>query len=386
LTVESFGGVEALGALEPEWRDLSDAYGAGLPFRTWEWHDSWWRHLAEHRLGVEDAPRVQAFRDRSGRLVAVAPLMLTRRPGSGPLAVRAIDFLGADPNITELRGLLCDPAWEREVHAALLAQLRARAEEWDWLYWRGIRSGGELERALSAEPDVQFLEDVPNYVLPLEGTWEKFRASRSRNLKESLRKCYNSLKRDGHRFGFAVAIAPAEVAAALERFWELHGARARLGGTVRHLDVFAAPPARAFLADVCQRLALRGQVRVFQLLIEDQVVAARIGFALGDSLYLYYSGYDPRWAPYSVMTTALAEAIKHALEAGVRVVNLSNGTDVSKTRWSPQEVVYRSAVQLSPTRRGRLAYRAWNSLTRGVLPAAWREAARSLLGRQARPS
>jgi hypothetical protein len=34
-------------------------------------------------------------------------------------------------------------------------------------------------------------------------------------------------------------------------------------------------------------------------------------------------------------------------------VNLSTGADVSKTRWRPDEIVYRSAVQTSDTARGR---------------------------------
>jgi hypothetical protein len=60
---------------------------------------------------------------------------------------------------------------------------------------------------------------------------------------------------------------------------------------------------RDFLYAVCNNLAARDAVRLFQLRIGAEIVASRIGFAVGDSIYLYYSGFDPAWGRYSVMTT-----------------------------------------------------------------------------------
>jgi len=70
---------------------------------------------------------------------------------------------------------------------------------------------------------------------------------------------------------------------------------------------------------------------------------------VGDALYLYYSGYDPAFGDYSVMTTTVAEAIKYAIEHGFRRVNLSTGSDVSKTRWNPVARVTRAALLRSPS-------------------------------------
>jgi hypothetical protein len=86
------------------------------------------------------------------------------------------------------------------------------------------------------------------------------------------------------------------------------------------------------------------------------VVATRIGFVVGRSLYLYYSGFDPRWSKYSVMTTTVVEAIKYAIGEGLNALNLSPGTDVSKTRGSPREVPYAQAAQLYPSRLSKWAW------------------------------
>jgi CelD/BcsL family acetyltransferase involved in cellulose biosynthesis len=100
-------------------------------------------------------------------------------------------------------------------------------------------------------------------------------------------------------------------------------------------------------------------VRIFQLRIASKIVATRIGFVVGDSLYLYYSGFDPQWARYSVMTTTVAEAIKYAIAQGLTTVNLSPAKDVSKTRWGPREISYRCAYQQGARLHSGLAHRAY---------------------------
>jgi CelD/BcsL family acetyltransferase involved in cellulose biosynthesis len=382
LAIEEFGTPEALERLGPEWQALAAAHGRGLPFPTFEWLSLWWKHFAEHRAQVRDDLFVRAFRNGAGELVGVAPMMITRRPGVGPLAFRMLDFFGTDPYVTELRGLLCHPEWEGRVTRALLDHLAARASAWDWIHWRGLREGSEAFQILSARPDVTLQGETPDYLLRPAGTWEEFKSSRGRNLKESLRKCYNSLKRDGHAFSLEVAASRDEVRAAVERFLALHGARAEVTGTVAHGNVFESPSARAFLFEVCDRFAARDMARIFQLRVAEKVVACRIGFALGDSLYLYFSGYDPEWAKYSVMTTTVAEAIRWAQANRFAVVNLSFGTDVSKTRWDPEKVVYRNALQASPGVRGRLAHLAYDTLRERIFGGAAGRAVRRLLGRQ----
>jgi CelD/BcsL family acetyltransferase involved in cellulose biosynthesis len=244
----------------------------------------------------------------------------------------------------------------------LIARLAERAPEWDWLCWRGVRQGSSGESVLAERRDVQFSRNVvTDHVLPLAGSWEEFKSRCPRNVKESLRKCYNSLKREGHDFELEIASRPGEVEDALADFFRLHRARSQANGTVAHRDVFGWSNARQFLLEVAQQFADAGTLRIFRLRIGDAVVASRIGFVVGESLYLYYSGYDPEWGRHSVMTTAVAEAIRYAIEQGFRTVNLSTGTDVSKTRWRPEQITFLSARQSSPSLRGRVmaaAYRA----------------------------
>jgi CelD/BcsL family acetyltransferase involved in cellulose biosynthesis len=294
-----------------------------------------------------------------------------------------LQFFGADPNITEVRGVLSSADRQAEAHRTLLEYLREISGEWDTLTLSGVpKEGGMSELVTGLYPNVEWTKETPDFVLTMAPTWDEFKGKLSRNIKESLRKCYNSLKRDGHEFSLEVTTARSEVAAALDRFFYLHQARADLSGTITHRNVFDASMARRFLVDACERFADRGALRIFSLKIGDKTAAMRIGFVLGDSLYLYYSGYDPDFAKYSVMTTAVAEAIKYAIEHRFVTVNLSTGNDVSKTRWSPDEFVFRQASIVSPSRRGELTHELYLRARKAVENAPLRNVAARFLARR----
>jgi CelD/BcsL family acetyltransferase involved in cellulose biosynthesis len=372
LHVRILTSLEELVALRADWSGLEAASSARLPFQTWEWTVAWWLHLREERIGVRDELRVCVVQTAGGEVVAIAPLILTHRPSVGPLRFRYLQFIGADPHITEIRGMLCQPGREAESLSALQRALASRAEEWDWIAWDGLREDPEGTDALTE------VESKPQFVLPLSPTWQEMKAGLKRNVKESLRRCDNSLKRDGLTSRLEVVEQPQAMQSALDDFFALHRARARLRSGPTHADVFAAAQARAFLVDVCERLAERGVARVFRLWVDDRLVATRVGFELNGMLYLYYSGWEPGYARYSVMTKLLSEAIQDAIERRVHCVHLSTGRDVSKTRWGPDELTVVRGVQLSPRTSSRQLYSAYHlarrlassQLVRALAPAA----------------
>jgi CelD/BcsL family acetyltransferase involved in cellulose biosynthesis len=385
LAVETIESVGGLRALEAEWRVL-EARLPRLPFVTFDWLLTWWENLAEDRLLIRDQLHVLAIRDAHGGLVAVAPLMLTLRPGVERLAVRQLQLFGADPNLTEIRTLAVADSERLRVYAALVRHLQGQAQRWDWFLLTGVPSADELKATVEQSfARVKWLRSVPDYTLALPASYAAFKLSLSRNIKESLRKCYNSLKRNGLSFEFRALSDVDDVGHALEHFFRLHRLRAALPGTVPHPDVFAAESSCRFLRAVCRRFAERGKLRVFQLKIGDRVVATRIGFLCEDCLYLYYSGYDPAFKQYSVMTTLVAESIRFAIEHGLATVNLSTGRDVSKLRWGPRETEYGDALIVTPSLRGQIAYDLCAAAKQTLLFAQQHTRALDALTRRAEP-
>lgn len=358
-TVSTVGGVEAL---RPDYERLNRLTDNTLPFALHEWHLTWCRHFLNCDPRVREEPMFFTLRDSTEACVGIVPFIVSRRR-IGPLKIASINLIGADPAITEIRTPLIAPGYESLIARAVRTQL-AKVPDWDWIHWAAVDD--DFAAALTSA-DLQWQPPLADYVLDMTSTWAQFRQGLKRNIRESLRHCYNSLKREGLTCELKVIQNPAELSRGLDRFLELHIMRANFKSTSEaHPNRFASQMSRRFLYDVCLRLGERGAVRLFQLEVGSEVVAMRIGFAVGDSLYLYYSGFDPAWARYSVMTTTVAEAIKYAISQGFKTVNLSPTKDVAKTRWGPRQIDYASAYEVSGRLRSRLARGAYLRVRSGV--------------------
>jgi CelD/BcsL family acetyltransferase involved in cellulose biosynthesis len=355
VTAETITSVEGVAALQADYEHLLRVTGNTLPFALHEWHLSWCHHFLNCSPNTRDEPHFYILRNEERTCVAILPFIISRRR-IGPLKVTSIDLLGADPAITEIRPPLVERGYEHLAVRAVRDRL-AEMGEWDWIHWAGMSV--EFADALSRDGPLEWRAPKQDFVLDLPASWEEFRSGLKRNIRESLRHCYNSLKRDGHRFEFLVIEEPEDVRRHLDRFLELHRLRAHMDPAIPHPDRFASRVCRNFLYEICERLAARGAVRLFALKIGSSIVAMRLGFVAGDSLYFYYSGFDPQWARYSVMTTAVAEAIKYAMAHGLKTVNLSPTREVSKTRWGPRQVDYGSAYEFRERLRSRLARSAY---------------------------
>jgi CelD/BcsL family acetyltransferase involved in cellulose biosynthesis len=375
MNVELLTTLEDVERIAPEWRQFDTSASIPLPFATADWTLAWWHHLSSNSKAVRDHVFSLAVRDRSRALAGVAPLMLTERPAAGPLRLRCLQFIGADNNITEVRTLSARPGQEAAVYRAVAGYVRAADRQWHWMRWTGIHWAGDgLPSQIGEDRWERRLSD---WVLPLAPAWEQFQGGLHRNIKESLRKCRNAPKRDGLDFRLEVVTQPEDMGPALDRFLELHSTRAHSTGSVYHPLVFDTAAAQSFLRELCARFAARGIAHVFNLKLGGSTIATRLGFKLGSSMYLYYSGYDPAYSKYSAMTSCLAGAIRWSIEAGLKTVNLSTGTDVSKTRWGPKEHFFGEVYMVSPGLRARTAHFAQSWADRTVTS----ERVRRFLGR-----
>jgi CelD/BcsL family acetyltransferase involved in cellulose biosynthesis len=368
VTVETVTTVDGVAVLGPCYERLNRVTANTLPFALHEWHVGWCRHFLNCNPRIHDTPLFFVLRNSARVCVAIVPFVVSRR-WVGPLKIVSVSLLGADPAITEVRTALIEPGYESLTALAVRAQLE-KVPDWDWIHWVGI-SDTFAEALTNVGCALQRQPALADYVLDMPPSWEEFRRGLKRNIRESLRHCYNSLKRDNHRFELQVIEEPRDVRAALDRFLALHIMRTRAETSVMHPNRFASRVSRDFLYEVCERLAARGAVRIFELKIGAHIVASRIGFAVGSSLYLYYSGYDTAWSRYSVMTTTLAEAIKYAIAQGFKTVNLSPTKDVAKTRWSPRQVDYKAALEDRGRLRSRWLCRAYMKTRSAADPQSW---------------
>jgi len=335
LVVDTDAGFEALAA---SWRVLETQVPQLLPFQTYDWNRAWWKVFSDSSWYHKDELAICTLHD-GGQLVAVMPLTNTHVGLHSLFVYRYVRPFGADPNLTEIRVPLALPAYDETI----LQQWEdlSRQETFGLTEFQVIHTRQHAAHFLANNAAVHPLEarDVPNFILHLDGNWPDFKSRLKRNIKESLRRCYNSLARDNLQLRLQVWQGAEAIKPRLHEFYALHAARASATDTVEHPDYFADPRHRAFLAalldsDFAQRMHL------FSLELDGHVVAMRLGFAMDEELYLYYSGYDLQFARYSVMTTLLAEIIQWSYPQNFKRINLSVGEDVSKTRWGPSVTHY----------------------------------------------
>jgi CelD/BcsL family acetyltransferase involved in cellulose biosynthesis len=343
-------------AMLPEWEALDAEIFPRTPFTSPNWIRLWWQHCRRHTASTVDELFLHSLRDEDGHLIAIAPLMVTRRPAFGLFQLRILQFIGADPSITEIRGIICKLDHQESVICALLDYFSLHRNEFDLFLLHGVRNIEFAPHTVLLPDRLTRVDVLPAYLLELPNTWEQLLGGLSSNMRKSIRKSYEFLQRDGYQFLFRSQSRPEQLNEALECFFSLHAARSEANDMTTHLDRLTGYPRhQAIVAEFAREMVERGQLHMLQLEIDGAVVATRIAFQLGDNLYLSYSGFDPNWRKYSVMTTLTAETIKWALENNMKTVNLSTGSDPGKLRWRPVEIQYHNCMCASPTWRGRLA-------------------------------
>jgi len=334
LQVESVRGLSAFRDLETDWRRLQGdtaSSSACPPFLSFEWAESWHRHLGTGRL-----PRMVCVRD--GReLVALLPLCeeTARLPGLGRPITR-LSFAGERQGGADYLDVLARGP-RRAQATALIFEHLAQARDFDLLELDGMDEGSPSHPSIltSFGDRARFKQRVlPRYVCPqieLDGGFAKVlaRSSRADNYKRRLRQL-----RAMEGFEHRMVRAPEEAAAAFERFLHLHDLRWKeQGGS----DGLGRPSTRAFHREMVLRLAEAGRLHFDELWVGGDCVASIYGIdeaRRGDTFYFFQSGYDPAWARRSVGLVLLGLSIEAAIGRGARVYDFLHGMEPYKLEWA----------------------------------------------------
>ena len=94
-------------------------------------------------------------------------------------------------------------------------------------------------------------------------------------------------------------------------------------------------------------------VEVASLEVDGEAVAVQACLLHGGSVSLYYSGYDPAWARYGVMTVLTKRLVQRAIDRGFTELDLLNGPSYDKLRWGGREVPLALGVLTNPRRASR---------------------------------
>lgn len=294
---------------QAEWNRLAEA--TGHPFCTWEWISSWWKWF-----GAGRSLHTFLCRDEGEAIVAILPLYIAvTRP------IRVARFLGYG----DLHSPICAPADRERVARAMLRTLRRGSNGCAMIVaerlpgdegW-GEMLGGALT-ATDADP-----------VLQLDGmTWDELLASRSRNMRSSVRRQERRLQAD-YNLQYRMVSTREEVDAGMSELFRLHDAR--FGE--ESVGVFAGERG-AMHRELAAEAFDRGWLRLWFLELDGRAVATYYGWRFAGSEWFLQSGRDPQFDDQNVGRTMISHAIREACGDGVSAFRFLMGDEPYKLRWA----------------------------------------------------
>jgi CelD/BcsL family acetyltransferase involved in cellulose biosynthesis len=337
--------------LEDEWRALAESRANA--FITPDWARAW-----DEVFGEDAGPAVAVSRDTSGRVHGVMPMVATR--GTGGTVLRFAGF-----NLGDVFHPACAPGEDAAVAAdclpALVEATGAKAALLDHVERDAAWPGAAVSAAGMALGRA-YRDDVLPWIDLAGLDWERFLASRSRNLRSQVRRKTRALARD-HDAAFRAARAETlgadldALVALHERRWQGRGGSGALGERPRRFhERFAAAALE------------RGWLRLWVLELRGEAAAALYGWRLGDRFSYYQAGFDPSFERESVGMVLLAHTIRMATEEGALVYDLLRGGETYKSRFADHERAVHTVALAQPAGITRAAL--------GAEAAAWRASRR----------
>jgi len=363
----------ALGEIVPAWNALLDDSAHGGIFSTPEWQLSWLDALP----GA--SPRCVVLSDTAGRLRALLPLALRTRH-VGPFRLRALELGGEATACGDHLGFVARAGEVRDAWFAAAPVVRACAEGADLVRFASMDEAQvdalDAAAGLSAGWHACHPRDdvAPRILLPPGGSdvLDSFQASRRKKLRYYERHFASS-----HPSATIVLNDErTSLDAALGSLESLHAARWRERG---ESGVLADPSLMRFMRGFAARAHERGWLRLYQLIVDDQVVAALLTLHRRDVASGWLLGWSPEFAKWNVSELLWLHAVRVASTEGLRVFDFLRGNEAYKARF-PVEPAVLACRQWTITTHGRLAVWTVRAADRVLASARrWRTRAQRVL-------
>jgi CelD/BcsL family acetyltransferase involved in cellulose biosynthesis len=323
--VQAITDLQGFSDLKSDW----DHVCCGVPFRTFAWHYSWWRHFGAGRslliLAVYDA----------NECIGIAPLCVERRVQVG----RVVQFLGSGEVASDQQSILARPGRGNEVATALAswfsdrhglgsadtAGLFASVDVGDLLELDGIDGACPTMQAF-VDKLAQFRfavydrSTVNTWRIALPPSTDSYLAMLSKPCRRKVRAAYKQFDANG----YAVSIADSETT--FENNWahfrQLHQRRRQSLGQA---GCFANETFSRFLYDVAKEFHEAGLLDLVCISSESRPIAAEICFRDQASSFAYQIGIDPDALDQNPGWLVNAASIRRAIELGLSSFDLCRG-------------------------------------------------------------
>ncbi len=321
LELECFSELDSFLSLSREWEELLGRSTPRHVFQTWQWHLIWCRHL-----GSPESLRLMAVRSPEGKLRGILPIC---REEEG-----VFQSMGGR-DVSDYLDLIAEKGWEGPVWKRVLQGL------WE-------EEGGDWELELPFVPhDSPTLQILPSLAreesmevgltptdscpaIRLPESWEDYLVGLSSKNRHELRRKLRRAEREAE-LTFYRCGTMERLQEDMEVFFLLHSRSSH------DKKRFMVPAMRAFFLEVARAFFERGWLDLRSLLVNGEPAASLLSFDYAGKIYLYNSGYDPRFSSLSVGNVILARLIRDSIEAGRTELDFLRGNEPYKYRLGAED-------------------------------------------------
>lgn len=353
LSVSCVDSETEFGKLGEVWNELLWESARPVPFLTWEWISTWWRHFRD-----DSCLFVLVSRDANNKVVGLAPLRIVERRGFGLAPLRCVEFLGYQGSAVcaDHLDFLTAKENRKEITDSLAKAIFARCAKWDALVFADLAEHSIVPQALveSQVDAAAALAHGPQQVCPyvhLSDRWEVCLKS-MKHKKRWFVKRKRELLEQNHRVRFLNEDSIDDVHRhldILERLHHLSRLRHGQGGNFRFREY------RDFHHAVAERMATAGYLYLARLDCDNQPVASGYGYKVGGVLFYYQTGYDIAYAQRGVGGILLGMIIQDAIERlHATELDFLRGQEEYKYFWTDQERRTHTLLYWGTSLRGKL--------------------------------
>jgi len=268
---------------------------------------------------------------------------------------------------------LARPRERSAVAAAAWTYLDAHRGEWDLLELGGLAQDSPL-RSFLTEARGRYRERDANICpfVPLPADWASFQTERMSSRRRKKLRYYGRLLERHHpgQVSFRRVVEATELSLAMDTLIALHRRRWHDRGMMTAFDDSRFV---GFHREMASLALERGWLRLYQLQVGDETIAALYGFQYQDTFYHYQGGFDPAWGNYSPGHLLLVHTMQEAIDHGGHEFDFLRGPEDYKSCWSDEARIDLHVV-LSADWRGDLwlllttLYDVLKVIGRAVLP------------------
>ncbi len=306
-----------------------DRLAMDVPFRTWAWLATWWRHYSPLGqlcvLGVFDG----------AELIGIAPWYRTQTRLHG----QTLRLLGDGEVCSEYGTILHQAGKEHAVAIALTEWLLSAGgeDQWDVVEMASTDWDDPMPAALARlmkERGCQLHSRTGRgcWRAPFPATWEEYLRTLSKERRKKIRRMQRRYVDSGEAVLHTVQDKD-QLETAQEILIDLHQRRRNMLGEP---GCFASPRYCGFQQDVLPKLLADSRLGLHWVEFEGRPIAAEYHL-LGDRIaYCYQGGISPQDMAISPGQIATLLTFKQAIEQGYEAFDLLRGNEPYKRQWRAQ--------------------------------------------------